>query len=55
MLNAKLTMVISGRNEGWKENPSMEHQENENGKTDKSIIDFFVGRHNGDEGAWQKS
>lgn len=41
MLNAKLTMVISGRNEGWKEKPSMEHQENEKGKTDKSIIDFF--------------
>lgn len=35
-------MVISGRNEGWKEKPSMRNQESEKGKTDKSIIDFFL-------------
>lgn len=41
ILNAKLTVVISGQNEGWKEKPSIENQENEKGKTDKSMIDFF--------------
>lgn len=40
MLNAKLTMVICGQNEGWKEKPSTENQENEKEKTDTSIIDF---------------